>query len=266
MRPNPFARPTSRLTTASEPDAVAPAAVCLNCGAPLAGAYCAACGQPKIDLAAPTLHLLRDALSDATDFDGRVLRTVRAMGTPGRLTLEFLRGRRVPYLSPLKVFLIAGAVLSATWAATRGVDARYYGLANYASASAYINTVVRGLLAASVAIAVTSWAISRGRRRFLDEAVFSLHVVAAVSLWTAIVIWLATAWKLAWVTAANVPSSVPSLIFLIFLPALVVGLSYIAAAVQRVYGVPRWVASLRTLVFAVVGIAIVSLALLAPGL
>ena len=206
--------------------------------------------------------MLRDALSEAIDFDGRVLRTVRAMATPGRLTLEFLRGRRVPYLSPLKLFLVVGAVLSATWALTRGVDARYYGFDNRGSPSAYIDTVVRGLLAASLTIAISSWIFSLGRRRFLDEAVFALHVVAAVSLWTAVVIWLATAWKLAWVSVARVPRSVPSLPFLMFLPALVVALGYIAAAVRRVHGVRWWLALLQTLVFAVVGVAVVRVALL----
>jgi hypothetical protein len=262
MRPNLSARSVSHLTSASEPGTVAPAPLCLNCGASLAGAYCAACGQPKVDLDAPTLHVLRDALSDVTDFDGRVLRTVRAMGTPGRLTLEFLRGRRAPYLSPLKLFLIVGTVLSVTWALTRGVDARYYGYANVGSASAYIDTLVRGLLAASVTIAVSSWIFSLGRRRFLDEAVFALHVVSAVSLWIALVIWLATAWKLVWVTAARVPRGVLSLPFLMFLPALVVALGYIAAAVRRVHGVRWWVALLHTLVFAVVGAAVVRVALL----
>ena len=140
-------RPISQRTFASESGVVTPASLCLNCGTPIANAYCAACGQPNVDLSASTWHVVREAWSDATDLDGRVLRTVRALRSPGQLTLEFLRGRRVPYVGPLKLFLIVGAAVSATWALTRGVDARYYGLVGGGeSASAYIETVVRGLL------------------------------------------------------------------------------------------------------------------------
>jgi hypothetical protein len=244
----------------SEPVADAP--LCLNCHTQLTGAYCAACGQRHVDLAEPTWHVVREALSDATDVDGRVFRTLRALASPGRLTLEFLRGSRVRYLNPLKLFLIVGAVLAATWTLTRGVDARYYGVATNQSAREYIDTVVRGLLAASLAIAVSSWIVSRGRRRFLDEAVFALHVVAAVSLWTAAIIWLGTAWKLVWTTTAQVPPGVPSLIYLVFLPAAVVAVGYVTRAIQRVHGVPWWAAAIRSLVFATVGMAAVLLAIL----
>src|SRR3954447_25273586 len=94
-----FTLPTRAMTT--QPD-------CLNCGAPLGAEYCAACGQRAVDPDAPTWHVLKEAVSDATDFDGRAIRTLRALVSPGLLTLEFLRGRRAPYLGPLKLFLLAG--------------------------------------------------------------------------------------------------------------------------------------------------------------
>jgi Protein of unknown function (DUF3667) len=87
-----------------ELDGLAPTIRCLNCAAPVNGAFCAACGQHAVDLNASTWHVLREALGDATDLDGRVARTARALLSPGRLTLEFLRGRRVPYVGPLKLF------------------------------------------------------------------------------------------------------------------------------------------------------------------
>lgn len=218
---------------------------CLSCGAPLVGAYCAACGQRTVDLAAPTWHVLREALADATDLDGRVLRTLRTATVPGRLTAEFLRGRRAPYLGPVKLFLLAGALLSTTWVLTRGVDARFYGYASDTSASAYIDTVVRGLVAASLAVAVGSWALAGRRRRLLDETVLALHVVAALSLAAAVVIWLGTAWKLAWGTAARVPPGVPPLPYVLFLPAAVLGPAYLAGALRRVHGGPWWAVGLR---------------------
>jgi hypothetical protein len=233
----------------------------LNCGAPLTHLYCAACGQHRVDLAAPTWHLLRDALSDATDLDGRILRTVRALASPGKLTIDFLRGRREPYIGPAKLFLTAGAALSTTWLLTRSVDGRYYGYNAGGSAAAYINSFVRGLFAASFAIAITGWALARGRRRLFDEVVFALHIVATVALWIAVVIWAATGWKVAWGTVTRVPSSVPSLIYLLFLPAAAAALAYTGVALRRVFGGPWWAATLRTLLIAIIGLGAIWLAI-----
>jgi hypothetical protein len=221
------------------------------------GAFCAACGQHVVDLNASTWHVVREALGDATDFDGRILRTLRALLSPGHLTLEFLRGRRAPFISPLKLFLLAGTVLTTTWIVTRGVDSHFYGLASDRSAARYIDTVVRGAMASGVAIAVASWALAGGRRRLLDEAVFALHLVSALAVWTAAVIWFGTAWKLMWGMAAAVPQSVPSLPFLVFLPASLVGLAYLVAAVHHVHGGRWWMVALRSAVIAIVGVSVV---------
>lgn len=237
------------------------APMCLNCGAPLAGAYCTACGQRAIDLAAPTWHIVREVLTDATDLDGRVLRTVRALVSPGRLTAEFLRGRRAPYIGPLKLFLLAGTALSTTWLVTRGVDAHYYGIAADRSAGTYIDTVVRGSVASGLAIAVSSWVLAGGRRRFLDETVFALYLVAALSLLATVVIWLGTAWKLAWGTNANVPQSLPSLLYLLFFPTLAIALVYIVGSIRRIHGGAWWTTAIRALILTVVGVKTVLLAL-----
>ena len=241
------------------PDAApAVATTCLGCGAPLGGPYCAACGQKSVDLAAPTWHVVRDALADATDVDGRVPRTIRALASPGLLTLEFLRGRRAPYLSPLKVFLLAGTVLTTTWIATRGVDARYYGFPADASLGTYIDTVVRGSMLASLVVALGSWLLTGARRRLLDHAVFAIHLVAALSTLTVIAIWIGTAWKLAWGSVSRVPDGVPALPFVVFLPAAVLGLAWGARALQRVHGGPWWAAVLRALVLGAAGFATVT--------
>ncbi|HEY9228794.1 MAG TPA: DUF3667 domain-containing protein [Gemmatimonadaceae bacterium] len=232
---------------------------CLNCGASLGGAFCSTCGQRVVDLSEPTLPVVREALAEVTELDGRLLRTVRGIMIPGRLTLEFLRGRRAPYFGPLKVFLASGAALTTTWALTRGVDAHFYGYPPPGgSAATYIESVVRGSLAASVVIALCSWLLGGARRRLLDETVFALHLVAALSLLTAVAVWLGTAWKAAWGTAAAIPSGVPSLPTLVFLPAAVVGLGYIVHAVRRVSGGPWWAIALRALVMSVAGAIVVS--------
>jgi hypothetical protein len=80
---------------------------CLNCGAPLAGPYCAACGQRRLNLD-PTFHdLLHDASHELTHWEGKVPGTLVTLFLhPGRLTIDFLSGRRARWLSPLRLYLI----------------------------------------------------------------------------------------------------------------------------------------------------------------
>ena len=228
---------------------------CLNCAAPLGGAYCSACGQRAVDLAAPTWVVVREGVSEAIDLDGRVLNTLRALVAPGRLTADFLRGRRAPYLGPLKLFFAAGAALSTTWALTRGIDAHFYGFDSSPSAAEYIAKVVRGSLAAVIAVALVSWLAGACRRRLLDEGVFALYLVAALSLLATIAIWLGTFWKLVWGTARTVPDSIPNIAYLLFAPAALVGFWYIIASTRRVHQRP-WIAStLRASALAAIGLA-----------
>ena len=200
---------------------------------------------------------MKEQIKDAIDLDGRAFRTARALATPGRLTTEFLHGRRAPYVGPIKLFLFAGTVLTTTWIVTRGIDSHYYNLAVDREAGAYVDRVVRGSLAAGMAIASTNWLVALGRRRFTDDAVFALHLVATLTLWAAGIIWMGTAWKLAWGTVAATPQNLPSLVFMLFLPAVVVGLAYIVAAVHHVYRGRWWMTALRAVVIAAAGTAAV---------
>lgn len=56
-------------------------------------------------------HLLEQLLESLVHFDGRLLRTVRVLvAQPGRLTVDFLRGCRRPYVAPFHLFLVANLV------------------------------------------------------------------------------------------------------------------------------------------------------------
>lgn len=84
---------------------------CLNCGAPLTGPFCAACGQRDIPPYPSTRELVIDAFWELSGWDGRFASTVRALvRQPGVLTREFLEGRRARYLSPLRLYLLASLV------------------------------------------------------------------------------------------------------------------------------------------------------------
>jgi hypothetical protein len=84
---------------------------CLNCGAPLAGAFCADCGQRDIPPYPSVRELIVDAAAEFSGWDGRLATSLRDLILrPGTLTREFLEGRRVRYISPLRLYLMASLV------------------------------------------------------------------------------------------------------------------------------------------------------------
>jgi hypothetical protein len=88
-------------------DAVADSGRCANCRMPLADAYCGRCGQ-KVKPLDPTMRdLAGDVLSEVTDVDGKLLRSVRYLFTrPGFLSREYAEGRRASYVSPVRLYLV----------------------------------------------------------------------------------------------------------------------------------------------------------------
>jgi hypothetical protein len=86
-------------------------AACLNCGASLSGPFCAECGQRDIPPYPSVRELAVDAVSEFSGWDGRLTSTLRALiKHPGMLTHEFLEGRRVRYISPLRLYLMSSLV------------------------------------------------------------------------------------------------------------------------------------------------------------
>jgi hypothetical protein len=90
-----------------EPVASADARLCLNCGAVLTGRYCANCSQAA-DVHVPSAkELLHDALEGITHSDSRLWRSLYLLWfKPGKLTQEFVAGRRAAYLPPFRLYLI----------------------------------------------------------------------------------------------------------------------------------------------------------------
>jgi Protein of unknown function (DUF3667) len=95
---------------------------CLNCGAPMTGPFCASCGQRDIPPYPSARELAVDAVSEFSGWDGRLASTLRALVQhPGLLTHEFLEGRRVRYISPLRLYLTSSLVYFLIAAATPDV-------------------------------------------------------------------------------------------------------------------------------------------------
>ena len=80
---------------------------CLNCGARLHGQYCAVCGQRARSRLISLWELVTDAFGDLFEIDSRLWKTLTPLLVrPGRLTLDYLQGRRARYMPPFRMYLV----------------------------------------------------------------------------------------------------------------------------------------------------------------
>jgi hypothetical protein len=84
---------------------------CRNCGAALSGQYCGQCGQRATSRLISLWELVRDAFGDLFELDSRLWRTlVPLVARPGRLTREYLEGRRARFMPPFRMYLVLSLV------------------------------------------------------------------------------------------------------------------------------------------------------------
>jgi hypothetical protein len=99
---------SSPVPVAQEPQVPAPQLlVCANCGVPLSGEYCTACGQRHEPHVHSVGHFFGEAFESITHADSRLWRTLGyLLAKPGRLTRDFFQGYRVRYLPPFRLYLV----------------------------------------------------------------------------------------------------------------------------------------------------------------
>jgi len=80
---------------------------CLNCGMPLRGQYCGHCGQRARSRLISLWELVRDAVGDLFELDSRLWQTiVPLLFRPGKLTRDYLEGKRARYMPPFRMYLV----------------------------------------------------------------------------------------------------------------------------------------------------------------
>ncbi|MEO5578241.1 MAG: DUF3667 domain-containing protein [Sphingomicrobium sp.] len=79
--------------------------VCLNCGARLAGSFCAACGQ-KSRVHRSLATFLHDMIQGLFNFEGKIWRTLPLLvWRPGEMTRRYVDGQRARFISPVALYL-----------------------------------------------------------------------------------------------------------------------------------------------------------------
>jgi len=85
--------------------------VCLNCHARLRGQYCGHCGQRSRNRLISIWQLLQEAFGDLLELDSRLWRTLVPLLTrPGKLTRDYLEGRRARYMPLFRTYLVLSVI------------------------------------------------------------------------------------------------------------------------------------------------------------
>ncbi len=110
--------------TCPTPPAAESPRCCANCGEALLGEHCYACGQPTKGLVRHFSSIVGDFMDSVFELDSRILRTLGPLlFKPGYLSLEYFAGRRVRYVSPVRLFVFLS--LFAFFAAQLRFDAAF---------------------------------------------------------------------------------------------------------------------------------------------
>ena len=73
--------------------------------------FCTRCGQENLEPKETVGHLVRHFFEDITHFDGKFFVTVKDLIIrPGFLTREYVAGRRMSYLNPIRMYIFISAV------------------------------------------------------------------------------------------------------------------------------------------------------------
>ncbi|HXV73231.1 MAG TPA: DUF3667 domain-containing protein [Sphingomonadales bacterium] len=81
---------------------------CLNCGAPLSGDFCSACGQKDSDYRRPYWTFVEDLTDNLLSPDSRIWRTLAFLiFLPGAMTRDYVAGKRARFLPPIRMFLVS---------------------------------------------------------------------------------------------------------------------------------------------------------------
>ncbi|WP_189048341.1 DUF3667 domain-containing protein [Aliidongia dinghuensis] len=81
---------------------------CPNCSAEVNQRFCGHCGQSRHDHSRSLVEIVRELIEHHLFLDGKMMMTLAALlFRPGVLTRAFIEGRRVRFVSPIRLYLFA---------------------------------------------------------------------------------------------------------------------------------------------------------------
>jgi hypothetical protein len=238
---------------------------CLNCGAELTGKWCAQCGQRAAPVR-PTLHeLVHEATHELSHVDGKLVRTASLLlFRPGQLTAEFLAGKRVRSVSPIRLYLLCSLLFFGVVSLvptgplhvsiTRGGDAQLIKAADRVNRDpsllvhAFESSFPKAMFLLMPFFALIVFAFYfRAERMYVPHFYFAVHFHAFAFVLLAV-----------FEAISPIHSRATAIVKLLLLLGLY---PYLAIALRRVYGGRRWLTAAKTFAILTVYLAGVLLAM-----
>ena len=116
---------------------------CQNCGNNHQENFCPNCGEKKFNARDLTIkHFFQETLESFIHFDNKFFKTLKILILkPGKLSLDFVEGRRVQFMKPLQLFLILN--ISMFFMPSNPFALRLY---NYVTYTPFINYNTRQII------------------------------------------------------------------------------------------------------------------------
>ena len=87
---------------------------CGNCHSALGNAeYCSHCGQKNTDGRITVREFFSVAINTVFNLESKFFQTIRDIVKPGKLTIEWFKGRHKPYFHPIRLFIVTALLLIA---------------------------------------------------------------------------------------------------------------------------------------------------------
>jgi len=84
---------------------------CLNCGFQVEEHYCSRCGQPNLELKENFWQFISHSIAHYFHFDNKFFQTLVPLLTkPGKVTLDYLAGKRARYINPISMYIFVSIV------------------------------------------------------------------------------------------------------------------------------------------------------------
>jgi hypothetical protein len=177
---------------------------CLNCSAALAGPFCHQCGQKRRSIIHFVDEVVLEVLKNNFGYDSRLWRTIKLLLRPGELAREYVAGKRVSFVSPMRLYLVTSVVFllvqqvlfrSAMWVAGLGDVAELSG-SRILSEAADLFRNGSDLMMRTFLSSLTLWMLpvvpigaaglkllfSKQRRFYMEHLVFLLYAQSMVFL------------------------------------------------------------------------------------
>ena len=153
---------------------------CPNCGAEAVGPYCYRCGQRYSSHIVPLRTLLAEAVTAVFSLDNRLWRTLKKLLLrPGALTEAYLRGERIRYVSPLRLYLMFSVLYFFVAALIGTTNFLFFEFGAEGDAGEFGRLLPRLMFLIVPGFALLLKGIYRRQQRlFAEHLIFALHVHA----------------------------------------------------------------------------------------